>query len=161
MARRAEGDQVCFRILAGVATKLFVVNLKIRHRTARLTPPAIATQHLLPQTFVRHRIQPQAFGSWTNRGHKVMRPSRSGHPEMPASALWAGIFGISSLRTAKSPASPEPCATRLQQSKCCLLYSRRPTGSRRTRIRFSSMTIMLPSRKGSSITGIAPNSNRN
>jgi hypothetical protein len=36
-----------------------VVHLKIRHRAARLTPPAVATQDLLAQNFVRQRIQPQ------------------------------------------------------------------------------------------------------
>ena len=49
----------------------------------------------------------------------------------------------------------------LAQSKRCPSYSQRPKGNRRTRIRFSSTTIMLPSPKGSSITGIAANSNRN
>ncbi len=35
-----------------------VVHLKIRHRATRLTPPAVATQDLLAQTFVRQGIQP-------------------------------------------------------------------------------------------------------
>jgi hypothetical protein len=33
-----------------------VVDFQARHRAARLTSPAIATQHQLPQTLVRHRI---------------------------------------------------------------------------------------------------------
>src|ERR1035441_7259699 len=47
----------------------------------------------------------------------------------------------------------ELCAT--TQSKRCPSHSQRPNGNRRTRIRFSSTTIMLPSLKGPSITGIA------
>jgi hypothetical protein len=48
MASSAHGDQVLFAIIAGVAAKLFVVDLQVRHRAARLTPPGIATQDLLP-----------------------------------------------------------------------------------------------------------------
>jgi hypothetical protein len=47
MARGAEGDQVLFGILAGVTAELFVMDFEIRHCAARLTAPAIATQHLL------------------------------------------------------------------------------------------------------------------
>ncbi len=43
----AQSDQVLFRITAGVAAKLFVVNFQIRHRPARLAPRAIAAQNLL------------------------------------------------------------------------------------------------------------------
>jgi hypothetical protein len=49
-----------------MAAELPVVHLKIRHCAARLTPPAIATQDLLAQTFVRQGIQPQAGGFWSN-----------------------------------------------------------------------------------------------
>jgi hypothetical protein len=52
MAKGAERDQVLFRITAGVAAKLFVVNFQIRHCAARLAPPAIPTQDLLPERFV-------------------------------------------------------------------------------------------------------------
>jgi hypothetical protein len=38
--------------------ELSVVHLKIRHRATGLTPPAVATQDLLAQTFVRRGIQP-------------------------------------------------------------------------------------------------------
>ena len=48
MARGAECDQIFFGIQAGVAAESLVVHLKIRHRAARLTAPAIATQDLLP-----------------------------------------------------------------------------------------------------------------
>jgi len=47
MAPGAERDEVLFRVVARVATKLFVMDFQVRHRAARLTPPAIATQHLL------------------------------------------------------------------------------------------------------------------
>ena len=49
-------NKVVVGIIAGVTPKLFVVNFKIRHRAARLTSPPIATQNLLPQPLVRHRI---------------------------------------------------------------------------------------------------------
>jgi hypothetical protein len=60
MAVRAQGDQVRFGILAGMTSKMFVVNFQVRHRAAKLTSPAIATQNLLPQYFVRPRIQPHS-----------------------------------------------------------------------------------------------------
>ena len=53
----AERNQVVLRIIAGVAAKLFVVDFQVRHRAARLTPPAVAIQNLLPQPLVRRRIQ--------------------------------------------------------------------------------------------------------
>jgi hypothetical protein len=79
MALRAERDQVVFGIKARVASKLFVMNLQVRHSAARLTPPAIATQHLLPKNFIRVRIQPQGQESWVNRAHEafLFRPTRN------------------------------------------------------------------------------------
>ena len=65
--RDSQVDQNCAAVFlfadkpdAGVTPKPFVVHLQVRHRAARLTPPAIATQDLLPQTLVRRRVQPQA-----------------------------------------------------------------------------------------------------
>jgi len=52
VACRAQRDQVFFGVVAGVAAEFSVVHLKIRHRAAQLTPPAVATQDLLAQTFV-------------------------------------------------------------------------------------------------------------
>jgi hypothetical protein len=43
VTRIAERDQILGYILAGVAAELFVVNLKVRHRAARLASPAIST----------------------------------------------------------------------------------------------------------------------
>jgi hypothetical protein len=43
----AERDQVIFEVVARVTAKLFVVDFQVCHCAARLTSPAIATQHLL------------------------------------------------------------------------------------------------------------------
>jgi len=43
VAVAAECDQVFFRVLAGVTAKLLVVNFEVRHRSAGLASPAIAT----------------------------------------------------------------------------------------------------------------------
>jgi len=79
VARGALCYQVLFRIVPGVAPKPFVVHLQIRHRAARWTPPAIATQDLLPQTLVRYRVQPQAREVLAHRTHDAfsLRPSRN------------------------------------------------------------------------------------
>jgi hypothetical protein len=50
----------------GMAAERPVVHLKIRHRATGLTPPAVATQDLLAQIFVRRGIQPQESGFWAN-----------------------------------------------------------------------------------------------
>jgi len=60
VAGGAECNQVLLGIIAGMTPKLFVVDLQVRHRAARLTPPGIATQDLLPQSLVRRWIEPQA-----------------------------------------------------------------------------------------------------
>jgi hypothetical protein len=57
MAFGAKSDQVLLGIVARVAAKPFVVDFQVRHRAARLTPPAIASQDLLPEIFVGRRIQ--------------------------------------------------------------------------------------------------------
>jgi hypothetical protein len=51
-----KSDQVLLGVVARVAAKLFVVNIQVRHRATRLTPPAVAVQNLLPQSFVRFWI---------------------------------------------------------------------------------------------------------
>ena len=43
--------------MARVTPKLFVMDFKVRHGAARLTPPAVATQDLLPETFVQLGIK--------------------------------------------------------------------------------------------------------
>ena len=79
MASVAQCDEVLFGIVAGVATKFLVMNLKIRHRTARLTSPAVATQDLLPKSVVCNRIQPQAPRPRSDRAHEAfsLKPSRN------------------------------------------------------------------------------------
>ena len=52
MASDTQCNQVSFGIISGVATKLPVMDFQIRHCTARLAPPAIAAQDLLPQLIV-------------------------------------------------------------------------------------------------------------
>jgi hypothetical protein len=60
MAPCAQRDQVFLGVGSRMAAELPVVHVKIRHRATGLTPPSIATQDLLAQTFVRQGIQPQA-----------------------------------------------------------------------------------------------------
>jgi hypothetical protein len=74
-----ESDQVFLGILAGVAAKLFVVDFQVRHRAALLTPPPVATEDLLPQSFVGLGVEPQAHGLWANRAHDAFsfRPPRN------------------------------------------------------------------------------------
>ena len=65
VACRAQRDQVFIRVGSRMAAELPVVHLKIRHRATGLTPPAVATQGLLAQIFVRQGVQPQGddFGA--------------------------------------------------------------------------------------------------
>jgi len=49
-----------------MTAELLVVYFKIRHRAAELTPPTVATQDLLAQTFVRQWIEPHWSGFWAN-----------------------------------------------------------------------------------------------
>ena len=48
-----------------MTAELPVVHLKIRHRATGLTPPAVAAQDLLAQTFVGQGVQPRgsSFGA--------------------------------------------------------------------------------------------------
>jgi hypothetical protein len=43
-----------------MAPELFVVNLKVAHRAAELTPPTVATQHLTAKLFVQCGIESPA-----------------------------------------------------------------------------------------------------
>jgi len=69
VALATERDEIQLGIFARMAAKFLMVNLQVRHRAARLTPPTIAMQHLLPQILVGHRIQPQAGRIWKHRAH--------------------------------------------------------------------------------------------
>jgi len=52
MTGSAHRNQILFRIVARVAAKLLVVDFQIRYRAAELTPPAVAAQDLLTESFV-------------------------------------------------------------------------------------------------------------
>ena len=66
MACGAKRDQVLFGVAAGVTPKLFVMDFKVRHGAAGLTLPAVATQDLLAQTFIREGVQPRVSGFGAN-----------------------------------------------------------------------------------------------
>ena len=76
VARCAHRDQVIFRMVAGVAAELSVVHVKVRHRAARLTPPAVATQDLLAQPLIRQRVQSQgpSTDSFPSVGNSRLAP---------------------------------------------------------------------------------------
>jgi hypothetical protein len=52
MALSAEGNQVLFCVIAGMAAEFFVMHFELRHCAAVLTPPAIAAQHLIVKFLV-------------------------------------------------------------------------------------------------------------
>jgi len=58
VARSAKCNEVLLGVIAGLTTELLVVDFEVRHRAAQLTPPAVPAQHLLAESFVRHRIKP-------------------------------------------------------------------------------------------------------
>jgi hypothetical protein len=68
MACRAQRDQVLLGVGSRMTAELPVVHLQTRRRATGLTPPAVATQGLLAQTFVRQGIQPRGSGFGANRG---------------------------------------------------------------------------------------------
>ena len=76
MTPRTERDQVLFGVGSGMAAELSVVQLKIRHRATRLTPPAVATQDLLAQIFVR---QGEKVGSKLPTRNRAQEDTE--HPE--------------------------------------------------------------------------------
>ena len=55
---QAERDQIAFIIDAGVAAKLFVVDLQVCHRTAQLTAPAVSPQYVLAELLVILLLEP-------------------------------------------------------------------------------------------------------
>ncbi|MGA8490975.1 MAG: hypothetical protein WB711_11160 [Terriglobales bacterium] len=58
MASRTKRDHIFFGIVARLAPEFFVVDFKIGSGAARLTSPAIATEHLIAQLFVPLGIEP-------------------------------------------------------------------------------------------------------
>jgi len=41
MTFHADGNEILFGVVAGVATELFVMDFQVRHRATRLTSPAV------------------------------------------------------------------------------------------------------------------------
>jgi hypothetical protein len=69
VARNAKGNKVLLRIIAGVAAKLFVMDLQVRHRAARLTAPAVTTPNLSAQIVVRDGVEQERRGFRADRIH--------------------------------------------------------------------------------------------
>jgi len=58
VTRRAQSDQVFFRIVSEQATGLNVMNLQVVHAAALLAAPPVPLEYLFPQLVVRDGIQP-------------------------------------------------------------------------------------------------------
>ena len=82
-----ERDQVLLGIVSGLASVLFMVDLKVRPCPASLASPAIPMQDLSTQLFVRFGIQLQTRTFWPDETHEA-RPSSV--PEMHAAARQGG-----------------------------------------------------------------------
>ncbi len=106
---RAERNQVLLGVGSRMAAELPVVHFKIRHRATRLTPPTIATQDLLAQTFVRQRVQPRG----TAPGRIILRtPSHAGFRGTPAAVRRART--CSSVRSSGAGFPGRHCPSVLQ-----------------------------------------------
>jgi hypothetical protein len=71
MATRTQRNQVLFRIASTVASELFVMNLKVGHRAASLTPPAVPAQYLLAKFFVSLAFESQGRTFWQDGVHET------------------------------------------------------------------------------------------
>jgi hypothetical protein len=71
MASRAEGDEIFLGIGPRLAAKLFVVNFKIGHRSARLASPAVASEHLVAKLFIQLAVQALAWLFWSDAIHEA------------------------------------------------------------------------------------------
>ncbi|SPF44427.1 hypothetical protein SBA1_530063 [Candidatus Sulfotelmatobacter kueseliae] len=69
VTRSADGTQILSRIVPRVAAKLFVMDLQVRNRAARLTAPAVTTQNLLAQIVVRDGVEQEKRGFRVDRIH--------------------------------------------------------------------------------------------
>lgn len=87
VSRIAKRDQVLLRVIAGLASEIFVVDLKLGHCAARLASPAVAIEHLVAETvvLVRLKLRSELFGRT-----KFTALSRSRGAEMSASVRRAG-----------------------------------------------------------------------
>jgi hypothetical protein len=57
MARTAQGDQVCLRIITKGAPETEMVNLEILQRSASPAAPAVALQDFLPERRVQFPVE--------------------------------------------------------------------------------------------------------
>jgi hypothetical protein len=57
VACSAKCDQIAFGIIAGLAAELFVMNFQVGHRSAALTSPPVAAQHLFLELPVQNGVQ--------------------------------------------------------------------------------------------------------
>jgi hypothetical protein len=62
-------DQVLLRVVSGLSTKMFMMNLKILRAATRLATPSVPLQHLSTKLFVLFRIQSYAWLLWPNLTH--------------------------------------------------------------------------------------------
>ena len=54
-----------------MAAKLFVVNLKIVHRAARLASPTVPEEHLVAELVVQVGIQAKGYALWSEVVHET------------------------------------------------------------------------------------------
>jgi hypothetical protein len=59
MAPHADCDQIFLGIVPGLAARLFVVDVEVGHRSARLASPTVAAEHLVAKLVVQFRVQAQ------------------------------------------------------------------------------------------------------
>jgi hypothetical protein len=74
MAFRTEGNQIRLGIIPSMAAELLMVDFQIRHCTAGLASPAIATKYQLPPSFVQKRLKPERDRLCLNRFHAALGP---------------------------------------------------------------------------------------
>ena len=68
---RAERDKVLLGIVSGLASVLFMVDLKVRPCTAPLACPAVPSQDLPTKLLVRFIVQPQSWTFWPDDTHEA------------------------------------------------------------------------------------------
>jgi hypothetical protein len=71
VACATQRDQVLLGIVAGLTTKLFVVNLEVGRRAAGLASPAVPAEHLVAKPIVRFGSQAQTFTLWFEAIHEI------------------------------------------------------------------------------------------
>jgi len=64
VAIEAEGDEIGFRIFAGVAAEFLVVDFQVCPGTAELTAPTVSPKHALSQVSVLQLSQPSRRLFW-------------------------------------------------------------------------------------------------